>query len=390
MVAAKILAVGLVSGALGGSIIAEKAHLQLQRLAEIARGVAISHVAHGPLQHEGCTQQALSVRRDWRAFTRREKKAYINSVLCLQKLPSQTPHHLAPGTRSRYDDFVATHINQTLEIHYTGTFLAWHRYFIWTFEQALRNECGYTGDYPYWDWGADVDAMEKSPVFDGSDTSLSGNGAYIPKQPEVRLSLEGHPDIFLPAGTGGGCVTSGPFKNYTISMGPADLVVPGRNVSTRKHPLTYNPRCLRRDLTSAILRKFNTYPDIVNLIVQSKDVWDFEMLMQGFPDSGLIGVHGGGHFSMGGDPGRDVYVSPGDPAFWHHHNMIDRVWWIWQNLDLKNRQYDISGTGTFLNVPPTPNTTLETVINVGYAGGDPIAMKNIMSTTAGPFCYIYL
>ena len=30
-----------------------------------------------------------------------------------------------------------------------GLFLAWHRYFIFEFEQALRNECNYTGDYPY-------------------------------------------------------------------------------------------------------------------------------------------------------------------------------------------------------------------------------------------------
>lgn len=232
--------------------------------------------------------------------------------------------------------------------------------------------------------------MEKSQVFDGSDTSMSGNGAYIANKPDVKLTLAGYPDIYLPAGSGGGCVTSGPFKNYTLSMGPADLVVPGRNVSARPHPLTYNPRCLQRDLTSQILQKFNKYSDIVDLITQSQDVWEFEMTMQGFPDSGLIGVHGGGHFSMGGDPGRDVYVSPGDPAFWHHHSMIDRVWWIWQNLDWENRRDDISGTNTFLNKPPTPNTTLETIINVGYAGGDPISMKDIMSTTDGPYCYIYL
>ncbi|KAJ5984191.1 tyrosinase [Penicillium waksmanii] len=361
-----------------------KAEAQLQRLAEIARDAVISDVTHAPLRHEGCTQQTMRIRRDWRAFTRKEKKAYINS--------------LAPGTKSRYDDFVATHINQTLIIHYTniadyyekGTFLAWHRHFVWSFEQALRNECSYTGDIPYWNWGADVDEMEKSEVFDGSDTSLSGNGAYIPNQPDVKLVLDGYPDIYLPAGSGGGCVTSGPFKDYILSMGPADLVVPGRNISVSPHPLDYNPRCLRRDLTSAILQKFNKFSDIVDLITKSNDVWDFEMTMQGFPDSGLIGVHGGGHFAMGGDPGRDVFVSPGDPAFWHHHAMIDYVWWIWQNLDWEARGDAISGTGTFLNDPPSANTTLDTLINVGYAGGDPIAMKDIMSTTGGPYCYIYV
>lgn len=57
--------------------------------------------------------------------------------------PSITPLDKAPGARSRYDDFVVTHINQTLTIHGTGNFLVWHRNFIWTFEQTLRNECGY-------------------------------------------------------------------------------------------------------------------------------------------------------------------------------------------------------------------------------------------------------
>lgn len=81
-------------------------------------------------------------------FSTTQKKAYINAVLCLQSKPSKTPSDLVPGAKTRYDDFVATHINQTLEIHYTGTFLAWHRYFTWEFEQTLINECGYTGTLP--------------------------------------------------------------------------------------------------------------------------------------------------------------------------------------------------------------------------------------------------
>lgn len=93
---------------------------------------------------------------------------------------------------------------------------------------------------------------------------------------------------------------------------------------------------------------------------------------------------------MGGDPGRDVFVSPGDPAFWHHHGMIDRVWWIWQNLDLEARGKAISGTGTFLNQPVSGNTTLETVVDVGFANGGPVRMGEIMSTTDGPFCYVYV
>lgn len=232
--------------------------------------------------------------------------------------------------------------------------------------------------------------MERSPVFDGTDTSMSGNGVQIANEADIQLALGSYPTINLPAGTGGGCVTSGPFKDYTVNLGPAALVLPGGNVSAVANPLNYNPRCLKRDLTSAILQRFNNYTAIANLILQNNDIWDFEMTMQGVPGSGSIGVHGGGHYSMGGDPGRDVYVSPGDPAFWHHHGMIDRVWWIWQNLDLENRLNAISGTGTFLNQPASANTTLETFVDIGFANGGPIQMKEIMSTTAGPFCYVYV
>ncbi|KAF7594719.1 hypothetical protein BBP40_008612 [Aspergillus hancockii] len=361
---------------------------QLDQLAHFAYNITTDNVSSS--KRGGCTLQNLRVRRDWRAFSSTQKKAYINSVKCLQKLPSRTPAEKAPGAKTRYDDFVATHIDQTLKIHYTGTFLAWHRYFIYEFEQALRDECGYTGDYPYWNWGADADNLEKSQVFDGSDTSMSGNGEYIPDQPDVKLYLGNYPAVDLPPGTGGGCVTSGPFKDYQLHLGPAALSLPGGNMTEAANPLTYNPRCLKRSLTTEILQRYNTFTKIVELILDNDDVWDFQMTMQGIPGSGSIGVHGGGHYSMGGDPGRDVYVSPGDVAFWHHHGMIDRVWWIWQNLDLKKRQNAISGTGTFMNNPSSANTTLDTVIDIGYANGEPIAMRDLMSTTGGPFCYVYL
>ncbi|KAJ5105463.1 hypothetical protein NUU61_002810 [Penicillium alfredii] len=411
MVAFKVLTLGLIVSQAYATFTLQKpsnAHLQglptsaspswpaashqLDLLHEAALRVANHTIGQDSVSHNRgtCTAKNLRVRRDWRAFSAPDKKAFIKSVRCLQQLPARTPKHVAPGARTRYDDFLATHINQTQQIHYTGTFLAWHRYFIFEFEQALRSECHYTGDYPYWVWGADAGGMEKSEVFDGSNTSMSGNGAYIPNQKHVKLLLGKYAPIDLPPGTGGGCVTSGPFKDYKVNMGPAALSLPGGNVSTSKNPLAYNPRCLKRSLTTELLQRYANYTSTVRLITENDNVWNFEMAMQGIPGSGSIGVHGGGHYSMGGDPGRDVYTSPGDPAFWHHHGMIDRVWWIWQNLDRKHRLHDISGTGTFMNNPPSPNTTLDTVIDIGHANGGPIAMRELMSTTDGPFCYVYI
>lgn len=48
-----------------------------------------------------------------------ERINYTDSMLCLMDKPAKTPSDLAPGAKTRYDDWVATHINQTLSIHCT-------------------------------------------------------------------------------------------------------------------------------------------------------------------------------------------------------------------------------------------------------------------------------
>lgn len=204
--------------------------------------------------------------------------------------------------RNRLDDFVGTHIQQTLTIHYTGTFLAWHRWFLYQHEQALRNECGYTGYQPYWDWSKSAaSGMENSPVWDGSDTSMSGDGAHVANEGQVVLAGNGLPNVYLPHGNGGGCVTSGPFKNMSVNLGPVALTLANDGASTGSNGdgLSYNPRCLKRDLTTAINARYANASSVVKLILQNNDIYSFEMNMQGVPGTGEIGVHGGGHYAMG-------------------------------------------------------------------------------------------
>jgi len=61
---------------------------------------------------------------------------------------------------------------------------------------------------------------------------------------------------------------------------------------------------------------------------------------------------------------------------------------MWQGMDI-SRIDAISGTASFLNDPPTANTTLDTKLDLGFAGGETVSMKDLMDTTAGPFCYVY-
>jgi tyrosinase len=138
----------------------------------------------------------------------KERKAYIDAVQCMFSAPAQSDSKLVPGAKTRYDDFVAQHINQTTSIHGTGNFLSWHRYFVHGYEQALRKECGYKGYQPYWNWFTYQEDLTRSPIFDGSATSMGGDGTFV----QHNGSVGGAGTIPLPSGKGGGCIKSGPFK----------------------------------------------------------------------------------------------------------------------------------------------------------------------------------
>lgn len=243
-----------------------------------------------------CSLKNLRVRREWGSLSKKERKAYTKAVQCLQEKPALTPSSVAPGAKTRFDDFVATHINQTLTIHYTANFLSWHRYYTWLYEEALREECGYKGDQPYWDWAKTAHTgLAASPIFDGSETSMSGNGASVYTDDTGDIALGGSPDLpplYLPTGNGGGCVESGPFKDMTVNLGPVALSAPGGVTVTPPtgNPLDHNPRCLKRDLVDAVNQRFANASSVLSLILKPQNIYDFQMQMQGIPGSGDVSL----------------------------------------------------------------------------------------------------
>lgn len=114
-----------------------------------------------------------------------------------------------------------------------------------------------------------MDSPHDSPLFDGSDISLGGDGEFIPGHQGTTINPPGGRIIQLAPGTGGGCVVTGPFANMTTHLGP----------STMPDPTQDNPRCLRRDLNADSARRFTTFRNTTELILQSATIEFFRTTM---------------------------------------------------------------------------------------------------------------
>ncbi|KAI1384092.1 Di-copper centre-containing protein [Hypoxylon trugodes] len=339
----------------------------LQQLGKTALDTALARLEGST---SGCTKENVRVRKEWRNIPGPERTAYANAVQCLMEKPNV--YENVTGPRTMFDSFGVLHYKLTPYVHNSAYFLLFHRIYVWTFEEKLRTLCGYTGPMPYWEWGLDAGSVENSPIFDGSETSLGSNGEKVNGS-----------NTFFPGGTGGGCVTKGPFVNYTVNFGP----------NTAADPLAYNPRCLKRDLNTPICSQWASLRNTTETILESPDIALFQANLQGdfrWPEARKFGfaVHGGGHFAIAGDPGGDFYFSPLEPVFYLHHGQIDRMYFIWQNLDWANRQ-TMAGTITMMNMPASRNGTLDDALDISPVGGN-YTFRQLLDTVGdSPFCFVY-
>lgn len=249
------------------------------------------------------TCQSYAVRQEYGALTQDQKLDFIRSIQCLQTKPSIIPSNLAPGARNRYDDFIATHINQTLHVHGDGIFLAWHREFIHLFEKALQDECNYDGTLPYWDWPRYASNISAAPMFDGSEYSLSGDGVYNSSQEQLYVG-----PVALPYGSGGGPVQTGPFANMTLHFQnfPQNLSITAGGVLP-DNALDYFPHPFRRSLNQAVSDAYFNQKIVTRLINRTHHIGGFQNTING----GLQGlsIHPAGHGSLGQDM-WDFFASP--------------------------------------------------------------------------------
>ncbi|RAK81388.1 tyrosinase family protein [Aspergillus fijiensis CBS 313.89] len=333
-----------------------------------------------------CHPETAQIRQEWQELKPQERTDYIDALWCMRSRPSRLPRDRFPGARDRIDDFVITHINNTLVIHNNGLLLPWHRHFTWLWEQAIREECGYAGAQPYWDWPLYThNNLPSSPLFDNSPTSLGGNGIYNASTVEHPALCPANLGGCLPPGVGGGCVTSGPFANWTLHLGPFSRDFVKSYGSLPPDPWRYNPRCLNRNFRPESLQILNTQQR-VDMLLGAPDMDAFMAVMDP-SNATLIGSHGGGHTTVGGAM-LDVFASPHDPAFFLHHGMVDRMWALWQERDFAARWDALNGTAVIYNPPDAPLVTLDTVMDFGVLDRQR-RIGEVVDSRSGKYCYAY-
>ncbi|KAF9891369.1 hypothetical protein FE257_004225 [Aspergillus nanangensis] len=323
-----------------------------------------------------CNPNAATTRREWGSLHPAQRTEYIDAILCLRHRPSVIPSSQYPGVRDRLDDFVATHINYTSRIHDNALLLPWHRHFLFLWERTLQDECGYTGGVPYWNWSLATSNLSASPIFDGTNTSLSGNGAFDP------AACDGHCN---PGGSGGGCVTSGPFKDYQVHLGPFNNSDAEPHKPPPLHAFDYNPRCLQRDFNPQYLAQYNN-ATVLEQLRAATDIDAFLTLMDPSRE-GVTGAHGGGHRAVGGAM-SDVYSSPQDPSFMLHHGMADRMWALWQGGDMETRREALNGTAVMHDEPGGTLVTPDFVTEFGVLDR-PRTVRELMDPMRYDYCYRY-
>jgi len=161
-----------------------------------------------------------------------------------------------------------------------------HRYYLATYETALRKKCGYTGAQPYWDWEVDNNSgldMADWDIFSDT-TGFGGNGPF------VNYTADQNP-FSIPDLSGGGCVPKGPFTwpGFSVNLGPFNST-------------SYNPRCLVRDFSRPLMSWGNQAN--INWVWDTSDYGWFVHRLENVPVFTIANIHGAGHFGVGGARGQ--------------------------------------------------------------------------------------
>ncbi|KAB5588297.1 hypothetical protein CTheo_8261 [Ceratobasidium theobromae] len=314
-----------------------KSFSALSLAASLVLALAADNSAHK------CT--SIEVRKEWRALTKTERKAWIDAVNCLSKVPRSRKldppinttsypeiyDQIAPVTENStyYDDLVYTHMNlnrmlfHTFQIGEDLKLIILQLLFILLGSSFLGT--GYTSmggltpsvpnvdtevsrlvSVANWAWEKDAADFENSTMWD-TDTE-SGIGGF------------GDPD-----------------DDWVVKTGGLDL--------TLAYPIPHKLRREYRPYLSfgGVLANTTFSPaEVDKLLAQPEGNFT---AFQDYTEK-IIGMHSAIHAILGGDMAglcpkgsSNTSVCPtegaptfsaNEPMFHLHHGNIDRLWWLWQ------------------------------------------------------------
>ncbi|KAI0859685.1 hypothetical protein F4860DRAFT_481900 [Xylaria cubensis] len=286
-----------------------------------------------------------NIRFEWDNYSASDKQAFVSAIQCLIRKPASG--NFSPS-KNRYEDFVRLHQSYAPNIHSRSTsqqthkFLLWHRYFVWAWEQVLRDECGFNRAMPWWDEKKWAGKFAQSTIF----------------TPQYFGTLPG------PTNGRGTCINDGAFSGLQSNLGPGQTI--------------NNPHCVQRAVNEQVTSQ--TGVDSYNTCLARTSYPDFHSCVE-------FTFHAQGHNGVGATM-ADSIASPGDPSFFMHHLYVDYVFRKWQNNDV-SRRTTISGCAANDGCPPL---TLDTIIYMGNICGSkcPDApVRDVLRTLQGKFCYRY-
>ncbi|KAI3322775.1 Di-copper centre-containing protein [Xylariaceae sp. AK1471] len=286
-----------------------------------------------------------AVRYEWDDYSTSDKQAYVAAIQCLIRRPASG--RFSPS-RNRYEDFVRLHQSYAPNIHsrsnqqQTHKFLLWHRYYVWAFEQVLRDECGFNRAMPWWDEKKWAGRFSQSTLF----------------TPQYFGTLPG------PTNGAGTCINNGAFSGLQSNLGPGQTI--------------NNLHCVQRAVNEGVTAQ--TGVDSYNICQARTSYPDFHSCVE-------FTYHAQGHNGIGATM-ADAIASPGDPAFFMHHLYVDYTFRKWQLGDV-SRRTTISGCAANDGCPPL---TLDTMIYLGGICGSKcpdLPVRDLLRTLQGKFCYRY-
>ena len=252
----------------------------------------------------------MTVRKNQATLTAQEKSRFVAAIKALKR-------------SGMYDHHVRDHMTAVLSIrpnpaHQGPAFFPWHRYCLYVFERELQMvDPGVT--IPYWDWTRDSSPTSSIWAAD----FMGGNGRSTDLQ-----------------------VMTGPFA---YSTGEWTLTVRDNNRT---------PPFLRRSfgVLQSSLPTATQAARSLGLTPYDAAPWN-STTSNGYRMFSEAPIHNVVHRWLGGTMFQAS--SPGDPVFWLHHCMIDRLWAMWQRRNPNQRYVPASGgpSGHNLNDPMWPWTT---------------------------------